>query len=162
MKFPKTPRDIGKFIDFLRVLCASINGKPEGFIGTAKGVESAHCHTRVAKFLQTHTQENPKAMVVILGTPGSYYAIAHSLVVSHDESAILVDAYTGHFLEGQYIADLQGHKKHYLIYAAYYAADLVELAKAPDFDVALEHLRVAPFEGDDIPSIGHAKVQIRK
>lgn len=162
MKFPKTPRDIGKFIDFLRVLCASINGKPEGFIGTAKGIESAHCHTRVAKFLQTHTQENPKAMVVILGTPGSYYAIAHSLVVSHDESAILVDAYTGHFLEGQYVTDLQGHKKHYLIYAAYYAADLVELAKAPDFDVALENLRVAPFKGDDIPSIGHAKVQIRK
>jgi hypothetical protein len=102
--------------------------------------------------------------MVLVGNPGMY-EIMHSLIASHNETAILSDTGGGSFIDGVYRAAFALNATtplDYEIYCAYRIRDLIELSKHLDeFDAHYTALQPLEFHGKDIPKLGLARVNMK-
>lgn len=164
MRLPTNTRGQRKLHAFIHIVCKSIAGHPDGYLGTGKNVTTSHCHTRSAQFIQSRGAHHMNDYMVLVGNPGMY-EIMHSLIASHNETAILSDTGGGSFIDGVYRAAFALNATtplDYEIYCAYRIRDLIELSKHLDeFDARYPALQPIEFHGKDIPKLGLARVNMK-
>lgn len=155
-RLPETKEEGAKFVKFLYNKIAKVFSTSGAITVAVDGHGGCtHCHTACALYVKKHQARD--ALWVILGAPGKY-DITHSVLVSKDESEILVDTFDmGYFQGGYYFgAERMPNGKltrtnKFTVYAVFKAGDLMDLGHhLRDFVPHMEALKMPNFNGHEI------------